>query len=592
MSTVAQPPSFSGNPPSGARKPKRRSRLLPLLVPILVILVAAYFPIRKGRLNEALYKAVVGGDMVTVHRVLEAGADPNLRLPNLRDEAEPFNVVAWIKSLLQGKLSSRPNNQRSMLMVAASKGDGPIVEDLLAHGADQRVRLSNGSTALLLACHARKGAAVKALLDHGADLRQKDKDGLTPLLISVREGGRDTVGTLLDHGANANELDPDGMPVLYDAVRARRHDVVSALLRHGADVAVFSKPVQWHQDEYLSSGQVIMARGPQPAFGAIGPGGRPMRAPIPTMPGLTYAAEHGSAEVLEAASRTEWGVREFGANGGGLLTAAVVSRRIEAVDALLKAGVPARNPQALCAACRYPNGKELAELLLRHGAAVDAATETGETPLLSACRNSLPPEFVNYLIARGANPRATTQRGETALILGVNAPELVKLFLSLGIDVKARTVDGESAMSRAYNTESIRLLAAAGADVNDAGLSGETPLMRVASNADAAIDLLKRGADVHIPNRQGETAISRTTSAKAIQALLEHGADANELSQSGMTPLMSAVWRHDRDSVAVLLKHGADPNTPDRQGQTPLAFARKMKMAEIASLLEAAGAKE
>jgi ankyrin repeat protein len=559
---------------------------------VLLVLVAIYFPIRKARLNEALFKSVVDGDRAKVHQMLDAGADPNLRMPNIRDEAQAFNIVEWIRLLLRGRLSSRPNNQRSMLMIASSKGDGEMVEDLLKHGADLRVRLSNGSTALLLACRARKGAAVKALLDHGADPRQKDKNGLTPLLTSVIEGGPDTVGTLLDMGASVNELDPDGMPVLYDAVRARRHQVVAALLRHGASVAVFSNPVPWYQDDYSAGSQVIVLRGPQSTRAGNGPGGRTWQPATPMVDGLTFAAEHGSAEVIEAAAMTDWGRRELSARGMWMLTPAVNSRRIEAVEALLRAGVPARNPQALCAACSSQNPREILDLLLRHGADLNAPTSSGETPLLSACRNNSKPEFVRSLLSRGANPRARTARGETALILGASSPDLVKLLLSLGIDVKARTVDGESAMSRAYNPDAIRLLAAAGADVNDAGLSGETPLLRAAFNADAVIELIQHGADVHIPNRQGETAISHVSTPRAIQALLVHGADPNEQSSSGSTPLMSAVARNDRESVAILLKYKTDPNTADRQGRTPLGFARQLRLGEIASMLEAAGAKE
>jgi ankyrin repeat protein len=594
MDTADRPPITQVSEAGTASKPRRPSRLLPYLIPLLLVLVGIYFPMRKARLNESLYRAVVDGDRPLVHRILDAGADPDLRLPNLRDDAQPFNIVEWFKQLVHGRLSSRPNNQRSMLMVAASKGDGPMVEDLLAHGADHRVRLSNGSTALLLACRARKGAAAKALLDHGADLRQKDKGGLIPLVVAVREGGPDTVGTLLDHGASVGELDPDGMSVLLVAVRSRRHEVVAALLRHGADVAIFSKPVPWYPDDNVAGGQIVVFSGPGTGRGFVGRRGRPVQAALPTVPGLMYAVEHGSAEVIEAAAKTEWGMREYSTKGVWLLPNAVTSQRIDAVEALLKAGVSARNPQALCAASMSQNPRPIVDLLLRHGAAIEAPTNSGETALISACRNLKNVEFVKYLISLGANPRAKTLRGETALIEAASSPELVKLFLSLGLDAKARTVDGDSPMSSAYNPESIRLLAAAGADVNDAGTSGETPLIRAASNLDAMLELLKRGADVHIPNREGETAISRATNPKVIQALLDHGADPNEVSSSGATPLMLAVQRNDSASAAILLKHKADPNTPDRQGQTPLALAlaRRAQMREMVSLLEWAGAKQ
>ena len=111
--------------------PRRRSRhrRLFFLLALLAVSIVAWVFIHRARENDALLYAVVDGDARAVHRALASGADPNLRLPLLHSDSGPFNLLQWLRTLLQGKASSTPNNQRSMLMVAASLGNGPICSD-------------------------------------------------------------------------------------------------------------------------------------------------------------------------------------------------------------------------------------------------------------------------------------------------------------------------------------------------------------------------------------------------------------------------------------------------------------------------------
>jgi len=562
---------------AGARPARQPRRRLLILISVLVALTCAWIPIHRVRINDRLLTAVVAREPAAVRGALEAGADPNLRLPLMHDDSGPFNLVHWLKDLLQGKASSRPNNQRSMLMVAASLGDGPICADLVAHGADMRVRLSNGSTALLLASRARSADALRVLLDHGASLQERDSKKRSPYLIAVEEGGVETIRAVLDHGADVNEQDVDRRPALAVAVERKQPDVVRLLLDRGADLKPFQQMLTTSPPNSGYSPSVIRS-------------GRPVRIRF-AISGLDLAARNGSAELIRALGKSEAGRADIHARGRYVLTEAVQSGRIEAVKALLELGAGGDDIDALDLACQQGRA-DMADLLLSNGARVNNADSAGRTPLFCACTNGNGAALTKNLIARGADVKARTGQGETTLMAAVNSPELTKLMLLKGVDARARTIRGESAMSRAYRPEVIKLLAEAGADVNDVGDSGEPPLLRAASNREVALYLLSRGADPRLPNRQGETAISRTMDAAVIGALLKNGANPDERSLSGMTPLMSAVWRRDRDSVAALLEHHADPNVPDNQGRTPLSFARQMKIGEIAALLEKAGAKE
>jgi uncharacterized protein len=73
-------------------------------------------------------------------------------------------------------------------------------------------------------------------------------------------------------------------------------------------------------------------------------------------------------------------------------------------------------------------------------------------------------------------------------------------------------------------------------------------------------------------------------------ALLDDGANPEQMDAMGRTPLMLAVIAHRDDMVGLLLAHHANPNAADNSGQTPLQRARLDQQSNIVRLLERAGA--
>lgn len=125
--------------------------------------------------------------------------------------------------------------------------------------------------------------------------------------------------------------------------------------------------------------------------------------------------------------------------------------------------------------------------------------------------------------------------------------------------------DGETLLSRAAGCESclelLRLLLAAGADVNHADADGCTPLYRActAFNTDGARLLVEGGADVNAATREGET------------------------------PLMNAALGNHAEMVKILLQAGAEVNAVDAQGCTAQDAAEAACSRECMRLLQRAG---
>jgi ankyrin repeat protein len=73
---------------------------------------------------------------------------------------------------------------------------------------------------------------------------------------------------------------------------------------------------------------------------------------------------------------------------------------------------------------------------------------------------------------------------------------------------------------------------------------------------------------------------------KAIKVLVAAGADVNARDRSGTTPLMNCSYL--KDAVQELLTAGADPLLQDRYGRTAAQSARNAGSKETADLLDVA----
>jgi ankyrin repeat protein len=279
----------------------------------------------------------------------------------------------------------------------------------------------------------------------------------------------------------------------------------------------------------------------------------------------------------------------------------------------------------------------LVEQLLEAGADVESPNGDGQTALmLAAGVGSL--EIAKLLVERGADVNAKEAwRDQTALIWAVdrNYPELTQFLIDQGADVNVRAsandwdsqitsepraqyrpVGGLTALlyaARSGCTRCVRSLLAAGADIDQPTPEGMTPLMIAIDNTsyDTARVLLDEGANPHVWDWYGRTALyvatdmstfrgrqphptasSETSATDLVRLLLEAGVNPNpqlnmhrpsrggntgrfadELLNTGTTPLLRAAIGADLDAARLLLEHGALVDLPSVHGITPLMAA-------------------
>jgi hypothetical protein len=155
--------------------------------------------------------------------------------------------------------------------------------------------------------------------------------------------------------------------------------------------------------------------------------------------------------------------------------------------------------------------------------------------------------------------------------------------------------------TRANFVEVARLLIGAGADVNAKDSIRDTPYLYAgAEGRDEILTMaLAAGANLRDTNRYGGTALIPACHhghPSSVRILLTTDIDIDHVNDLGWTALMETVILGDGGPIYIgilelLLAAGADTDIPDRDGVTPLAHARALGFADLARILERAGAR-
>jgi ankyrin repeat protein len=210
---------------------------------------------------------------------------------------------------------------------------------------------------------------------------------------------------------------------------------------------------------------------------------------------------------------------------------------------------------------------EKTQLLIEHGADVNAVSEFGRTPLLIAAGRSGSSPVVKLLLDHGANPSA-----HSVTLNGVMTPLAEATFV------------GDDAV--------VKMLLDRGADLKAAGIN---PLaFAIMARCSKGVDLLIGAADQDNLNQQVIYDVPPLGDALALKLLLDHGADVNVKTLDG-SPLLLAAAASDTlpvDAVKAMIEKGADVNAKSPQGQTALDLAKGRGQTPVVDLLVRVGAKD
>ncbi len=290
---------------------------------------------------------------------------------------------------------------------------------------------------------------------------------------------------------------------------------------------------------------------------------------------LIDAIKNGDGDQVNTLLSSRVDVNATEGDGATALHWAVHRNDLDTATALLNAGADASASNALGAtplwlAATNGSGKML-ELLLDAGANENATLKMGETPLMSAARSG-DLASVKLLIEYGADVnRSEFERGQTALMWAAaqQHADVVRLLISNGADLNARTKVWHQLENTAGNTNPIGNFKMAH--------GGSTPLLfsARAGDVETAQALIDGGADPNDVASSGNSALviaAHSGHGALATYLLQQGADPNA-AEAGYTALHAATLRSQAALVETLLEHGADVNARVEHGTPGRRFS-------------------
>jgi ankyrin repeat protein len=444
---------------------------------------------------------------------------------------------------------------RSEVADAVMRGDRAAVRTLLDQHADVNAPQPDGATALHWAVFRSDKEMVDLLLRAGANAKAANREGATPLWLASTNGDAGIIAALLNAGADSNERLPLGRTPLMLASRTGNVEAMQALLDHGADV---------NAKETLRGTSALM-----------------------------WAADEGHAPAIQL-------LIQRGAD---------IKARSKPVErgrgpALGKANDPRKAVAAQGAALAAGNALDLAALSTLRGDAngiggaaggrAGAAAPAGRAGAAGRGRGAA------GAAADGAN-QGFDQNDDAA-------------FAAFGFRNRAPVLDGGELTPLVYavrsnDLESVKVLLAAGADINQTTGYGWSPLLVATQNRYYKLGayLMDHGADVNLANKGAWNPLYLATDNRNIEGgdypvrkgdmdhleyiklLLDKGANVNArmkdstqtrtvftnqwLDENGATPFLRASQSGDIVLMKLLLAHGADPKIDTVLHVTPLQVA-------------------
>jgi uncharacterized protein len=462
-------------------------------------------------------RALIAAVVVAVSGMVAMSAPPDSRLA----EAVKKGDKAAAATLLQQKVDvNAPEvDGTTALHWAVRADDLALVDKLLASGAKVGVVNRYGVTPLYLASLNGSAPMLEKLLKAGADANAVGTEGETALMTAARTGNVNAAKVLLAHGAKVESRDEwRGQTALMWAAAQNHPEMVKTLLANGADVNARSNVVKWERQQSAEP--------------------RDKWLPLGGFTPIMLAAREGNAACIPVLAAAGGDVNAADPDGYTPLILALMNGHYDAAGALLDMKAD-------------PNLAHKSGVTPLYSAVDDHTMPQSNRPSPKEIDNDLTSfDVIKALVARGANVNVQ---------LKAQQPYRTKLDRGVDTMLGAGTTPLVRA-AKAGDVVVVKFLLEKGADPKIAGRNGINPLMAAAgvgTKEEDATGRFKTPADM----------------IETIKLLLAAGLDINAAESTGRTALHGAALQGFDPVVQFLVEKGASLDVKDRNGRTPLDMA-------------------
>jgi ankyrin repeat protein len=592
------------------------------------------------------------GNKETVRALLKDGADVNtalgdgmtaLHYATARHDVEMAKILLYAGANV--KATTRIGGY-TPLLIASRDGDAPMIETLVAAGADANSATTNGTTALMLASAAGRVDAVKTLIAKGAAVNAKESvKGETPIAFAAAYGRADVVRELAAHGADVNLRTK--VQDLSAFAKEEMERLIAERQQQGGGTRGRGEPPETKETkEAKDTKDTKEMKDAKPADAA-----KPAEAAKPA-DGQKSAAENENKDAKPVAAtgsapagrggrgrgvdptkqvpglERQYNYTELVGHWGGLSPLHLAARQghAEAVQALVEAGADINQPTSgdhvtpmLIATI---NGQfDIAHDLLTRGADANLAQDNGVTPLYAALNvqwaaKALYPQprayeqqkmsylqFMEALLQKGANPNArlakkvwysqydfdqsgVDETGATPFWRAAYSSDIdaMKLLVKWGADPTIPTIRTPGRPRTGDATREIEDVS--GVPPVPIGGPGVPPLLAAA------------GAGYGEGLAANHHRYAPTGMLAAVKYMIEDlHLDPNVRDHEGNNAIHDAAARGDVEMIKYLVSKGFDVKVVNREGKTTADMAngpvqRINPWPEALALLESLGAKD
>ena len=363
--------------------------------------------------------ACINGNTDTINVLLNAGADPNIADADgdtwLHYAARNYCHMEVVQAIISHGVDVNITNKMNItaLMIACKEGNKEAINVLLNAGADHNIADAYGHTWLHYAArNYRQPEVLQTIINHGVDVNVTNEHKITALMLACEKGNKDVINILLDAGADHNITDAYGDTWLHYAARNYWHpEVLHSLISHGVGVNATNR-------KNITAFMTACAKGNKDIINVLlNAGADPDKADTDGDTCLHYAARHYChMEVVQALISHGIDVNVTNKKNVTSLMISCRERNKDDVDVLLNAGADPNIADDDGDTCLHKilhreylsleYDHETLQMLLDHGAPVNAANKNHQTAYMLACDQGNI-DAMYALLNAGADPSIT-----------------------------------------------------------------------------------------------------------------------------------------------------------------------------------------
>ncbi|MEO6378732.1 MAG: ankyrin repeat domain-containing protein [Caulobacteraceae bacterium] len=459
----------------------------------------------------------------------QALAAPAPPAPSLLDAAQSGDRATVLKEIARkvDVNQAAPDDGSTALLWAAHNDDAELVKALLAAGANVKAANAFGDTPMREAATNGNVEILKTLLDAGADVESTSPEGQTSLMIVSRTANLDAAKLLLDRGANVNAVEKyEQQSALMWASEQNQPAMVRLLISKGANVNAVSRV---HVNDVRVTAEPRVKYDPS---GGLTP--------------LMIAAREGCLDCAKALVEAGAKVNAYDPDSVAPLFYSIWNAHFDLAAYMIKAGADVNKWDFWG---RTPLWGAVDYNTIPTGGRSDRPSDDDTTSL----------DVIKQLLAAGANPNARLKFFPPYRAIGNDRGG--DLIFTTGATPLLRA-------ARGGDVEVVDLLLKAGAKV-------DLPVERAWKDQVGGITPLMSATGLkNQPNDTRGKFKTEAQSVAVIKLLVAAGADVNARDDRGDTALHGAVLRGYNDVVTTLIKDGADPYRANNDGKSAADIAK------------------